>query len=265
MIESLLNNAMWLLVALLALWLLAVALCKVSFIDSVWGLAMAGLALLSILRTEPGPAALLLFAMTFAWGVRLGGHLLRRFLRNGEDTRYRKMLPDPANIGAYAATALWKVFLLQGVLIMLVSSPAQVGILDAANPQPIPALAWAGVALYLVGIFFEWVGDWQLDRFKADPVNAGKVMDKGLWRYTRHPNYFGDACAWWGIFIAAMAIAPGAVIWTLPGPLFLTFTLVKWSGAAMTEKGMRNKYGDAFADYTKRTSAFIPLPPSCHE
>ncbi len=261
MIESLLHNAVWLLAILLALWLLAIALRKVSFIDSVWGLAMAGLALLSLLRIEPGPAALLLFAMTFAWGLRLGIHLLRRFLRNGEDTRYQKMLPDPADIGAYAATALWKVFLLQGVLIMLVSSPAQVGIHAAADPQPMPAFAWSGVALYLVGIFFEWVGDWQLARFKADPANEGKVMDKGLWRYTRHPNYFGDACAWWGIFIVAMTIAPGAVIWTLPGPLFLTFTLVKWSGAAMTEKGMRDKYGKDFADYTRRTSAFIPLPP----
>ncbi len=105
------------------------------------------------------------------------------------------------------------------------------------------------------------MGDWQLARFKADPANEGAVMNSGLWRYTRHPNYFGDACAWWGIFAVAISIDPGAVIWTLPGPVFLTFTLVKWSGAAMTEEGMREKYGEEFVKYTRRTSAFIPLPP----
>ncbi|RIV83886.1 DUF1295 domain-containing protein [Aurantiacibacter zhengii] len=261
MIESLLHNAVWLLAMLLVLWVFSMGLREASFIDSVWGFSMAWLAWLSLWGTKFGSAALLVFVMAFFWGVRLGIHLLRRYLRNGEDDRYRKMLPDPQNLAAFAITALWKVFLLQGALIMLVSSPAQVGILAAYSEQPLSNWAWAGVALYLVGIFFEWVGDWQLARFKADPDNEGKVMDKGLWRYTRHPNYFGDACAWWGIFTVAMTIAPGAVIWTLPGPLFLTFTLVKWSGAAMTEKGMRNKYGKDFADYTRRTSAFIPLPP----
>ena len=158
-------------------------------------------------------------------------------------------------------TALWKVWLLQAALILLVSSPAQVGILSSAGSGAIAPLAWGGVALYCVGIFFEWVGDWQLARFKAEPANEGKVMNAGLWRYTRHPNYFGDACAWWGIFAVAFSIDPGAVIWTVPGPLFLTFTLVKWSGAAMTEEGMRAKYGEEFVKYTRRTSAFVPLPP----
>ncbi|MWV26608.1 DUF1295 domain-containing protein [Aurantiacibacter rhizosphaerae] len=263
MAEALALNALALLAAVLALWVLSVALGKVSFVDSVWGLAMAGLALLSWWQADARDlSATILMAMVLAWGVRLGVHLLRRFLRNGEDKRYTKMLPSPDDRGAFALTALWKVWLLQAALIMLVSSPAQVGILAASGAGAIGPLAWMGMALYCTGIFFEWVGDWQLARFKADPANQGKVMNTGLWRYTRHPNYFGDACAWWGIFAVALSIDFGAVIWTLPGPLFLTFTLVKWSGAAMTEDAMRDKYGEDFARYTRRTSAFIPLPPA---
>ncbi|MEL1252054.1 DUF1295 domain-containing protein [Aurantiacibacter gilvus] len=257
----LLENAVWLFAALDVLWLLAVARREVSFIDSVWGLAMAGLALLSLRDVRLGAAPMLLAFLAAVWGVRLGVHLLRRYLRHGEDTRYREILPDPANLPAFAVTALWKVFLLQGILIMLVSSPVQVGIVASEYDQRVPGLAWIGVALWAVGMFFEVVGDWQLARFKADPGNSGKVMYRGLWRYTRHPNYFGDACVWWGIWLTAMTIAPETVVWTLPGPLFLTFTLVRWSGAAMTERGMRAKYGDAFAAYVRRTPAFVPWFP----
>ncbi len=257
----LLENAAWLFAALGMLWLVAVLRREVSFIDSVWGFAMAWLAWLSLRETQFGTAALVLAGMAVIWGVRLGLHLLRRYLSDREDARYRKILPDPRQPGAFAFAALWKVFLLQGALIMLVSSPVQVGIIASRPEQPVPDLAWAGVALWLVGMVFEVVGDRQLARFKADPANAGKVMDRGLWRYTRHPNYFGDACAWWGIWLAAMTIAPGAVIWTLPGPLFLTFTLVGWSGAAMTETGMRAKYGAQYAAYAERTPGFVPWFP----
>lgn len=257
----LLENAAWLFAALAALWLLALGLREVSFIDSVWGFAMAWMAFLSIADTKFGAAAFAIFAMTFVWGVRLGLHLLRRYLRHGEDQRYIRILPPTRPFGRWAFTALWKVFLLQGVLIMLVSSPAQVGVAAAYSEQPMPDLAWFGVAIWAVGMVFEVVGDWQLARFKRDPANRGKVMDKGLWRYTRHPNYFGDMCVWWGIWLAAMTIAPGAVVWTLPGPLFLTFTLARWSGAAMTERGMADRYGAEFADYVRRTPAFVPWFP----
>lgn len=261
MIDALAGNALDLLAVMLVLWVISAATGKASFIDAFWGPAMAMLAVVSFVSGEPGHAAALLTAMVGVWGVRLGLHLLRRFLRGGEDERYRDMLPEPADRVSFALTALWKVFLLQGVLIMLVSSPVQVGILAARAGQPVPVLAWVGVAIYAVGLAFEWVGDRQLARFKADPANKAKVMRRGLWRYTRHPNYFGDACVWWGIWLSAMAIAPQAVIWTLPGPLFLTFTLVKWSGAGMTEERMQGKYGDQFADYAQRTPAFVPWWP----
>lgn len=265
MLEALLQNGLVLLVLMLAAWIVSAIIGRVSFVDGLWGLTMAALAGLSYLAGESGEAQLVLMLMVVIWGVRLGVHLLRRFDRNGEDARYRRMLPSPDAGVPYAVAALTKVFLLQTALIMLVSSPAQIGILAAREGQSLWFWAWPGIALYAVGLFFEWVGDWQLARFKADPANEGEVMDEGLWRYTRHPNYFGDACAWWGIFIVAMSIAPGAVIWTLPGPVFLTFTLVKWSGAGMTEDAMHGKYGESFARYVRRTPAFIPGPPKRKE
>ncbi|MBH5321157.1 DUF1295 domain-containing protein [Aurantiacibacter sediminis] len=260
---ELIPNALALLAAMAVLWVISIGLGKVSFVDSVWGFSMATLAALSLWRAdEPGTVAFLLCGMTVLWGVRLGIHLLRRFLGGGEDSRYRKILPDPDNRVKYALTALWKVWLLQAVLIMLVSSPAQLGILRAGAEASIGLLMIAGLMLYLVGLFFEWVGDWQLARFKADPANDGEVMNQGLWRYTRHPNYFGDACVWWGIWLVVAGVDFTTALWTVAGPVFLTFTLVKWSGAAMTEDGMRDKYGDEFKRYVERTSAFIPMPPS---
>lgn len=147
------------------------------------------------------------------------------------------------------------------VLLFMVSSPAQVGILASSAPAPITPLAWVGLAIYSVGIVFEWVGDWQLARFKADPANRGKVLDTGLWRYTRHPNYFGDFAAWWGIWLVCASAGWGYALATIIGPVFLSFTLTKWSGAALLEKGLNKSKGDKYADYRRRTSAFFPLPP----
>ena len=262
MTDGLLLNAALLLGAALLFWLLSLAIGKVSFVDSIWGGAMAGLAVASFLQLDrPGDLAMLVLAMTVLWGVRLFVHLLRRFLRDGEDKRYEKMLSESREKGRWWLAVLLRVWLLQSVLLFIVSSPAQVAILASGAPAPIPLLGWIGVALWCVGIFFEWVGDWQLARFKADPANEGEVMDRGLWRYTRHPNYFGDACVWWGIWLACAAAGWEYALWTVAGPIFLTFTLVKWSGAAMTERGMRKKYGDDFARYVERTSGFVPMPP----
>ena len=262
MLEALLTNAALLLAAATVFWLLSVAIDKVSFVDAIWGGAMAALAVASFVQLDrPGALAILILAMTVLWGARLFVHLLRRFLRHGEDKRYEKLLGDAREEGRWWLAVGVRVWLLQSVLLFLVSSPAQVGILASEAPAPIAALAWAGFALWLVGVFFEWVGDWQLARFKADPSNEGAILDSGLWRYTRHPNYFGDACVWWGIWLACASAGWQFALWTVAGPIFLTFTLVKWSGAAMTEKGMREKHGEEYADYVAHTSAFIPWPP----
>jgi steroid 5-alpha reductase family enzyme len=261
MVEMLLVNAGVLVAVVLVLWAISVKIDDVSFIDSFWGGGMALMAFTSWLQlSDRGALAHLLLAMTAAWGLRLAIYLLRRWRAEGQDKRYERMLRKDREKGRFALAALTKVWLGQALLLFLVSSPAQVGILSSGPAQPIAGIAWLGIALYLVGITFEWVGDWQLSRFKADPANKGEVMDSGLWRYTRHPNYFGDACAWWGIWLVAASVGWEVAAWTVAGPLFLTFTLVKWSGAALLEKGMKHSR-PGYEEYKKRTSAFIPMPP----
>ena len=264
LIEAFLDNAMILLGLVLILWVVAVQIGDVSFIDAFWGGGMAVLAFTSWIRViDPGPLATLIMVMVVIWGLRLALYLLLRWRREGEDRRYERMLRKDREKGRFALAALTKVFLGQAVLLFIVSSPAQYGIMEAGSRTPISGLALAGLALWIVGILFEWVGDWQLARFKRNPENAGQVMDRGLWRYTRHPNYFGDACVWWGIWIAAASAGWWVAAWTLVGPLFLTFTLLKWSGVALLERGME-KRRPAYEDYKRRTSAFIPLPPRSH-
>lgn len=262
MIDALIWNAVLLLSVVILLWLVSVKIGDVSFIDAFWGAGMAMMALTSFASAiRPGALAWLLLAMTAAWGLRLAVHLYRRWRREGEDQRYERILRKDREQGRFAVAALVKIWLAQAVLLFLVSSPAQVGILASDSSGVIPLLAWVGLALYLVGIFFEWVGDWQLARFKSDPANEGEVLDSGLWRYTRHPNYFGDVCAWWGIWLVTAAVGWNWALYTVAGPIFLTFTLTRWSGAALLEKGMKKKRGDKYADYIERTSAFIPMPP----
>ena len=262
MIEALLVNAVILLAVVLILWAISVRIDDVSFIDSFWGAGMGLMAITSWLQLErPGALATLLLVMTAAWGFRLGIYLLRRWRREGEDQRYKRILRKDREKGRFVFAALTKVWLGQAVLLFLVSSAAQVGILASGAPAPIEGLAWVGIALYLLGIFFEWTGDWQLARFKSDPANEGEILDTGLWRYTRHPNYFGDACAWWGIWLVTASAGWEWALWTVAGPIFLTFTLTRWSGAALLESGMKKKRGGKYADYIERTSAFVPMPP----
>jgi steroid 5-alpha reductase family enzyme len=266
MFESLAVNAAILLVLVLIQWAISVKINDVSFIDAFWGAGMGVLAVtswLQLAQTEAGPGALatLLMLMTAAWGFRLGIYLFRRWRAHGEDKRYAAILKKDRAAGRFAQAALTKVWGLQAVLLFMVSSPAQVGILASSAPAPVTALAWLGVGIYSIGIFFEWVGDWQLARFKADPANAGKVLDTGLWRYTRHPNYFGDFAAWWGIWLVCASAGWFYALATIAGPVFLSFTLTKWSGAALLEKGMSQSRGGKYADYQRRTSAFFPLPP----
>lgn len=267
MFEGLALNAAILLALALTQWAISVKIDDVSFIDAFWGAGMGLLAVISWLQlaalTDAGPGALatLIMVMTAAWGFRLGIHLFRRWRRDGEDKRYALIMKKPRQQGRFASAALTKVWLMQAVLLFAVSSPAQVGILASGAPAPITGLALIGVAVYGVGVFFEWVGDWQLAEFKADPANHGKVLDTGLWRYTRHPNYFGDFAAWWGIWLVCASAGWEYAAATIIGPLFLSFTLTKWSGAALLEKGLDKSKGDKYAEYKRRTSAFIPLPP----
>ena len=261
MLEGLLINAAVDLTMMLLLCWVAVRIGDVSFIDAVWGAGMAVLALASFVQvTEPGQRAILLLAMTVIWGLRLGVHLFLRWRGHGEDPRYARMLGKARSQGRYGSAAFKVVFGPQAVLLFITSLPAQVGILAGAAPAPITSLAWAGFALWLTGMVFETVGDAQLKAFRANPAMKGKVLDTGLWRYTRHPNYFGDACVWWGIWLVAAQGGMWVALGSLIGPLFLTFTLTKWSGKPLLEKGLA-KSRPGYAEYVKRTSGFVPWPP----
>ena len=231
MIDALIVNGLVALAVAILGWLYSLKINDVSFIDAIWGAAMALLALTSWLQLEePGMAAHVVLAMTAIWGVRLGLHLFTRWRREGEDPRYKKILSKDREKGRFWLGSLTKVFLGQAVLLYLVCLPAQLTILASAEPAPLPTLAFAGVVLWGIGFYFEAVGDAQLKAFRADPANEGRVLNTGLWRYTRHPNYFGDFCVWWGIWIVCLAIDPMLALYSVIGPLFLSFTLMKWSG-----------------------------------
>ncbi|MET8682868.1 DUF1295 domain-containing protein [Streptomyces sp. NPDC004732] len=225
-------------------------------VDIAWGLGFTAVAVASLLASagagDPARRALVT-VLTAVWGLRLAGHIARRGRGHGEDPRYEQLLARaPGNRTLYA---LRMVYLLQGALIWLVSLPVQ-----AAQyvPGPLTGIAWAGAVLWAVGMFFEAVGDAQLARFKADPSNRGKIMDRGLWRYTRHPNYFGDFCVWWGLFLIAADSLPAAVV-TVVSPLVMSLLLTRGSGKRLLERHMADRPG--YAAYAARTSGFFPLPP----
>ena len=244
----------------IGLWLIGIGLKDVTFIDSYWALGMVILAGASFLLTgAPTPHRLALLVLCAVWGLRLGGYLLWRWRSHGPDRRYRTMLgkAQTERGWGFARSSLLLVFALQAPLQFVVGLPVMLG-QAVPNPSPLGPLAFAGIALAVVGILFETIGDAQLTLFKADEANKGKVMDKGLWRFTRHPNYFGDACVWWGLFLVAAEMPFG--VWSLPGPVLITFLLTRWSGVPTTEGRMRRTKPD-YEAYVARTSGFVPWFP----
>ncbi|MEU3458931.1 DUF1295 domain-containing protein [Streptomyces sp. NPDC006733] len=224
-------------------------------VDVAWGAAFAAVAAVSYaMSAGHGDDArrLLVLIATAAWGLRLSVHIGVRGWGHGEDPRYDRMLSRaPGSRNLYA---LRMVYLLQAALVWLVSLPVQFAMYV---PGALNGFATAGVALWLVGFFFESVGDFQLARFKRDPAHRGAVMDRGLWSWTRHPNYFGDFCVWWGLFLLACSTPLAAV--TLVSPLVMSFLLMRGSGKPMLERHMADRPG--FAEYAARTSGFFPRPP----
>jgi steroid 5-alpha reductase family enzyme len=242
--------------AMLAVWLLSIVRRDASIVDVFWGLGFVLVALLSYAAGDGyPPRKTLITALAFLWGVRLAAYLLWRNWGQGEDYRYRAMRARHGE--RFAAVSLYLVFGLQGALLWIVSLPLQLAQM-APDPARLTWLDAAGIALWCVGFAFEAVGDWQLARFRAEPANRGKVMDRGLWRYTRHPNYFGDAVLWWGFFLIALSAEGGA--WSFPGPLLMTFLLRRVSGVTLLERGLKRSKPE-YRTYADRTSAFFPWPP----
>jgi steroid 5-alpha reductase family enzyme len=256
--DSLIRTALALWAFMSLAWLVSVLRRDTSIIDAFWGPGLVVSAWVSLIcASAVHPLGVLITGLVSLWGARLGWHLLRRNLAQGEDRRYREMREKAR--GHWVARSYLTVFMLQGALLWLVSAPLQTAIALGAGITPWrEGLSLLGVALFVLGMVFEAVADAQLDRFKRDPANKGKVMDRGLWRYSRHPNYFGEACIWWGLFLTALP-AP-LTAWTLFSPALVTLLLLKVSGLPLAEKGMESRR-PGYADYARRTSAFIPLPP----
>lgn len=249
---------------ILILWTIAVAIRDVSFIDAFWAFGMVLLAWGSAAQVGmAGPHGKLLLGLTTLWGLRLAAHLFLRWRAQGEDPRYAKILGGATKRRgrSWPVAALVMVFLMQAPLLFITCLPAQIGIwASAMGTHAVGSLAWIGAAAALIGIAFESVGDAQLHAFRKDPANKGRVLDTGLWRYTRHPNYFGDTLTWWGLWLVAADMGWGIALASAIGPIFLTFTLTRWSGKALLERGL-HKSRPGYADYVQRTSGFLPWPP----
>lgn len=230
---------------------------KLTVVDTMWGLGFVAVAATSTVVSFAGDGApcarWILLAMVAIWGLRLSWHLHTRNSKADEDPRYQDLASRSS--GSFGQIALRRVFLPQGISMWLVATPVMVGV---NNEELTYWLVGLGIAVWALGLFFEATGDWQLARFKRDAANKGKLMDQGLWRYTRHPNYFGDACVWWGIWLVAASSWAGVA--TIIGPIAMTLFLTKVTGASLNEKGMHNSK-PGYADYVRRTSGFFPLPP----
>ena len=238
------------------LWVLSLALRDSSIVDPFWGTGFVVVNWLYFALTPGGfPARKwLICILVTIWGLRLSLHLLRRNWGKGEDFRYRKWREEAGN--RWWWMSFFRVFLLQGVLLWIISAP-----LLAAQIRPTPErltwLDWIGAVVWAVGFFFEAVGDLQLTRFRSNPANKGKVLNTGVWRYTRHPNYFGDAAQWWGYFLIAVA---GGGFWTIWSPIWMTVMLLRVSGVTLLEKTLSTTK-PGYQEYVESTSAFVPWFP----
>ena len=236
-----------------AAWLVSIPKRDVSFVDSLWSLFFLAM-MLTYLLQAPGVverAYVVLFLVT-VWAVRLSVFITLRDWGGPEDRRYQQIRAD--NEPRFWVKSLYIVFGLQAVLAWITSLPL-LGVVLGATP-----LGWldlAATALWLIGFGFESIGDQQLASFKAAPSNRGRVLDQGLWRYTRHPNYFGEACIWWAFYL--FALSAGAW-WSIVGPVVVTFLLLRVSGVALLEKDIGERR-PAYRDYIERTNAFFPGPP----
>ncbi len=235
-------------------YLISLVTHKNSVADIAWGMGFPLIAYTCLVINGLGsPTQLLVSLLVLLWGVRLSTHIYSRNRGKGEDFRYaewKKQWGKQWKLKSYL-----QVFLLQGILMLLVAFP--VIFTNTYSASTLSVFVRMGTLLWIIGFYFEALGDWQLMRFKNIPLNKGKVMKTGLWKYTRHPNYFGEACMWWGIYVITLSNLSGW--WTFVGPLFITFSLLKVSGVTLLEK----KYNGnrEYQEYQKSTSSFIPWFP----
>jgi steroid 5-alpha reductase family enzyme len=237
-------------------WLASLPRRDVSIVDIFWGLGFVLVAWVYYVEgPRETPRQLLAPLLVTLWGVRLAGYIFWRNRGKGEDYRYAAMREKRG--GAFAWLSLPIVFWLQAALLWVVAMPLLQVQLES-RPAELTWIDGLGLVLFAIGFFFEAVGDLQMARFKADPGNRGKVLDRGLWRWTRHPNYFGDAMVWWGL--TALGLATPGSSWILVSPALMTFLLMRVSGVALLERGLQETKPQ-YRDYVRRTSSFLPRPP----
>lgn len=237
------------------LWVVSVRLRDSSIVDIFWG---AGFVLavwaVFLIVNSPGARDWLIAILVSIWGIRLTIHVGARNIGHGEDFRYTQMRKKRP--GKWWWQSFFIVFIFQGFLMWVIASPLTAIQLPSIN-DPLGFLDYIAVIVWAIGFFFEAVGDYQLARFKSAPENKGKLLKTGLWRFTRHPNYFGDAAQWWGFYL--IALSAGAW-WTLISPILMTYLLVKVSGVALLEKSLKRDKKD-YEDYAENTNAFLPWFP----
>ncbi len=256
-VGSLFETLLALYAATILLWLVSLRLKNASIIDIFWAIFCALPGVLLYFQIDgSGPRAGLLAGLCALWAARLSGYLAVRNLGHGEDYRYVAMRKSREPSGDFAQWSLANVFILQATLAWVISLPVQLGQFGA--DKPLGPLAFVGVAIFAVGLAFEAIGDAQLRSFKSEPANKGRLMTTGLWAWTRHPNYFGDACVWFGLAIIALE---GPIGWLgFASPFVMAHFLRNVSGKALLERSMARKYPE-YAVYVARTSGFFPMPP----
>jgi len=234
-------------------WLLSLYLNDSSIADIFWGTGFVLITLAAYLLSERSTLHTLLALLVTVWGGRLTVHILLRNHGRPEDARYAAWRRQSGR--RWWWYSYFKVFLLQGFLMWTIAAPL-LAVQTAVGLRGVPVAAGVGTAIWAIGFFFEAAGDLQLARFKANPGNAGKLLTAGVWRYTRHPNYFGDAAQWWGFYLFAAAAGGW---WTVYSPLIMTLLLMRVSGVPLLEKSMKTRPG--YEDYIKTTAAFFPWLP----
>lgn len=249
-----LTTSLYVLIFFHLVYFLAIGFKDFSIVDIAWGLGFILILVIGHSRLAPNDTrSIILSLMVIIWGLRLSLYLFFRNIGKGEDYRYqdvRGRWGKKANLKAY-----FYIFLMQAVLLIIISSPIILILKNSASP-----LSWSdflGIGVFLIGMFFETVADWQVYRFKSHPQNKGKLFTGGLYKYSRHPNYFGEFLIWWGIF--CLSIADGPIGLCLIGPITISFFLLKVSGIPLLEK--KRKENPDYKIWSEKTSAFIPWPP----
>ncbi len=249
-------NYLAVLAMMLVGWVISLIYRNVTIVDSLWGLGFVLIAWLTFGMADGFVGRkLLITLLVTAWGLRLMIHLSLRNWGHGEDPRYAAWRKKSGE--RFWLVSLVKVFILQSVFLWIIALAIQWGQI-APQPAVLTWLDYVGVGIWMIGFFFEAVGDWQLARFKADPNQKGKVMNTGLWAYSRHPNYFGESMIWWGIFLVTLATSSSW--WTIVSPLIITTVLLKMTGVSLMEKAIVNTR-PGYREYMRTTNAFIPWFP----